>query len=44
MGERFQTRFAVKKHMEFSGVAEVKLITPINSLRIFGCKRWCNLS
>ena len=40
---------------EFSGVAEVKFITPINSLRIFWCKRcvnfpnrekteWCNFS
>ena len=25
----------------FSGVTEVKLITPINSLRIFWCNRWC---
>ena len=40
---------------EFSGVAEVKFITPINSLRIFWCERmwnfpnrdktgWCNCS
>ena len=27
---------------EFSGVTEVKLITPINALRIFWCKRSCN--
>ena len=27
---------------EFSGVTEVKFITPIHSLRIFWCKRSCN--
>ena len=26
---------------EFSGVTEVKCITPISFLRIFWCKRWC---
>ena len=29
---------------EFSGVTDVKFITPINSLRIFWCKRLCNFS
>ena len=26
---------------EFSGVTEVKCITPTNSLRMFLCNRWC---